>query len=69
MEEVSVLEPKGAQKIINHWKPFNRGESPTAHMEQVYPALLWMSIVVPTERKGEEYVVLVPAYACKDELK
>ena len=69
MEEVSVLGPEGAQKIINHLKPFNRGESPTAHMEQLYLALLWMSIVVRAEGNGEEYVVLVPAYACKDELK
>ena len=69
MEEVSALKPKGAQEIINRWKPFNRGESPAAHMEQLYPALLWVSVTVPTEGKGEEYVFLVLAYACKEDLK
>ena len=61
--------PEGAQEIINRWKPFNRGESLVAHMEQLYPALLRMSVAVWAEGKGEEYVVSVPAYACKDELK
>ena len=37
-------------------------------MHQLYPALLWMPVVV-VEGKGEEYVVSVLAYACKDELK
>ena len=46
MEEVSAPRPEGAQEIINHWKPFNRGESPTTHMEQLYPALLRMSVAV-----------------------
>ena len=62
-------EPEGAQEIINRWKPFNRGESPVAHMEQLYPALLRRSVATRAEGKGEEYVVSVPAYACKDELK
>ena len=38
-------------------------------MQQLYPALLRMPVVVWVEGRGEEYVVLVPAYACKDELK
>ena len=57
MEEVSAPGPEGAQKIINRWKPFNRGESPVAHMEQLYPTLLRMPVVVRVEGKGEEYVV------------
>ena len=69
MEEVSAPRPEGAQEIINCWKPFNRGESPTAHMEQLYPALLQMLVAVQAEGKGEEYVVSVPTYACKDKLK
>ena len=69
MEKVSALGPEGAQEIINRWKPFNRGDSPAAHMHQLYPALLRMPIVVRAEGKGEEYVVSVPTYACKDELK
>ena len=38
-------------------------------MEQLYLALLRMPVAMRVEGKGEEYVVLVPAYACKDELK
>ena len=69
MEEVSAPGPEGAQEIINHWKSFNRGESLAAHMEQLYPALLRMSIAMWAEGKGEEYVVSVPAYAYKEDLK
>ena len=38
-------------------------------MHLLYPALLWMPVVVRVEGKGEEYVVSVLAYAYKDELK
>ena len=38
-------------------------------MHQLYPALLRMLIAVWAKGKGEEYVVSVPAYACKDEIK
>ena len=38
-------------------------------MHQLYPALLQMLVVVRAEGKGEEYVVSVLAYACKDKLK
>ena len=37
-------------------------------MHQLYPALLWMHVAVRAEGKGEEYVVSVPAYACKNKL-
>ena len=69
MEEVSVLGLKGAQEIINRWRSFNRGESPTAHMHQWYPTLLRMPVAMWAEGKGEEYAVSVHAYAYKDELK
>ena len=69
MEEVSASGLEGAQKLINRWKSLNRGESPAAHMEQLYPALLQMPIAMRAEEKGEEYVISVLAYACKDELK
>ena len=57
MAEVSAPGPEGAQEIINCWKPFNRGESPAAHMHQLYSKLLWMPVVVWAEGKGEEYSV------------
>ena len=37
-------------------------------MHQLYPVLLRMPVTVRAEGRGEEYVVLVIAYACKDEL-
>ena len=38
-------------------------------MQQLYPTLLRIPVAVRAEGRGEEYVVSVPAYACKDELK
>ena len=69
MEEVSASGLEGAQEIINRWKSFNRGESSAVHMEQLYPTLLRMLVAVRVRGKGEEYVVLVLAYACKEDLK
>ena len=69
IEEVSDLGPEGSQEIINRWNPFNRGESPAAHMHQLYPTLLRMPVAVWTKGKGKEYAVPIPAYACKDKLK
>ena len=31
--------------------------------------MLWMPVDVRAERKGEKYVVSIPAYACKEDLK
>ena len=69
MEEVSASGLEGAQEIIKRWEPFNRGESPIAYLEQLYPAMLWMLVEVRDEGKGEKYVVSIPAYACKEDLK
>ena len=68
-EEVSAPRPEGAQEIIKRWEPFNRGESSASHLEQLYPAVLQMLIEVRAEGKGERYVVSIPAYACKEDLK
>ena len=38
-------------------------------MHQLYPTLLRMPVAVRAEGRVEVYDVLVPAYACKDELK
>ena len=69
MEEVSAPRPEGAQEIINRWRPFNWGESPVAHMHQLYPALLRMPVVVRAKGKGEEYAISALAYACRDNLQ
>ena len=36
MEEVTVPEPKGAQEIVDQWRPFNRGKSSTDHLHDLY---------------------------------
>ena len=69
MEEVSAPGLEGAQEIIKRWEPFNRGKSLAAYLEQLYPAMLWMPVEVRAEGKGEKYAVLIPAYACKEDLK
>ena len=69
MEEVSALRPEGAQEIINRWSPFNQGDSPAAHMHQLYLALLQMLVAVRVWGMGKEYTVLVRTYTCKDDLK
>ena len=61
MEEVLAPGPKVAQEIINRWRLFNRGESSTYHLYELYPALLCMLVAVLAEGRGEEYVVSVPA--------
>ena len=38
-------------------------------MEQLYLALLRMLVVVRAKGKGEEYVISVPTYASKEDLK
>ena len=38
-------------------------------MHQLYPALLRMLVAVRAEGRGEEYVISIPTYSCKDELK
>ena len=69
MEEVSTPGPKRVQEIIKRWAPFNRGESLATHLEQLYPAMIRMPFEVRAEGKGEKYVVSIPAYACKEDLK
>ena len=49
MEEVLAPRSEGAQEIINRWKPFNRGESSAAHLEQLYLAMLRMPVEVRAE--------------------
>ena len=69
MEEVSAPRLEGAQEIINRWEPFNRGESLSSHLEQLYPVMLWMPVEARAEGKGEKYVVSILAYACKEDVK
>ena len=57
IEEVLAPGLEGAQEIINRWTLFNRGDSLTIHMEQLYPTLLRMSVAIRAGGKGGEYAV------------
>ena len=39
------------------------------HLEQLYLTMLRIPIEVRAEGKGEKYAILIPAYACKEDLK
>ena len=45
------------------------GESPVTHLKQLYPAMLRMPVDVRAKGKGEKYVVSIPTYAYKEDLK
>ena len=49
MEEVTAPRPEGAQEIIDQWGPFNRGESLTDHLHDLYPMMLRMPVTVQDE--------------------
>ena len=68
MEEVLAPRPEGAQEIINHWRPFNMGDSLANHLHELYQALLRMPVVVRAEGRGEEYAILAPVSTSKEDL-
>ena len=61
MEEVSVPGLEGAQEIIDQWRPFNRGESSTDHLHDLYPMMLRIPVTIQAGGQGEEYTIPVPA--------
>ena len=69
MEEVSVPGPKGAQEIIDWWRPFNRGESPADHLHDLYPVMLRMPVTVRTGGHSEEYTISVLIGTIKEDLQ
>ena len=46
MEEVTVPRSKGAQKIVDRWGTFNRGESSADHLQDLYLTMLQMPMTV-----------------------
>ena len=68
MEVVLAPRPKGNQEIINHWRPFNRGESSADHLHDLYSTLLRMPVIVRAEGRGEEYAISSPASTGKEDL-
>ena len=69
MEEVSIHGPEGAQEIIDWWRPFNRGESPTYHLHNLYPVMLRMPVTIRPGGQGEEYTISIPAGTIKEDLQ
>ena len=50
-----------AQSIIDRWKPFNKKDSSTAHMRELYPNLLRILVAAHVE----EYFIPFPNYMDK----
>ena len=69
IEEVTVPKPEGAQEIVDRWRPFNRGESSTDHLHDLYPTMLRMPVTVRAEGQGEEYNISVPVGTIKEDLQ
>ena len=63
VEEVTVPGLKGAQEIIDRWRPFNRGESSADHLHDLYLTMLRMALFGPGGRAksiiSQSLVVLV----------
>ena len=51
-----ALDLEAALEIINRWSPFNKKESLVAHMRDLYPTILQVSVVA----RVEEYSIAFP---------
>ena len=51
-----ALDPEGAREIIHRWSPFNRAESPVAHMRDLYPNYFRVLVAA----RGEQYTIPFP---------
>ena len=56
-----ALSPDEAWSIIDRWNPFNKRDSSTAHMCELYPNLLR----IPVAAHAEEYSIPFPSYMDK----
>ena len=56
--DTMALGLEGAQEIIDRWSPFNRRESSVAHMHDLYPTFLWVSVAA----YAEHYSIPFPDY-------
>ena len=68
MEEVTISGLEGAQKIVDRWGPFNRGESSEDHLKNLYPMMLRMLVTIQAGGQGEEYNISVPCSTSKADL-
>ena len=56
-----ALGPNEARSIIDHWNPFNKRDSSTTHMRELYPTLLR----IPMAALSKEYSISFPSYMNK----
>ena len=56
-----ALGPGEAQSIIDRWNPFDKWDSSTAHMSELYPNLLQILV----EDCVEDYFIPFPSYMDK----
>ena len=68
MEEVAVPGPDDIKSILHSWKPFNRGESATDRLDDLYPRTLRLPVRAREARWGEEYSIIVPVSTAKKDI-
>ena len=68
MEEVAVPGPNDIKSILHHWKPFNRGESATERLDNLYLRTLRLPVKAWEVGQDEEYSVSVPVGTLKEDI-
>ena len=69
MEEVTVPGLEGDQEIVDRWRPFNRGESSTDRLHNMYSTMLRILVTIQVGGQGEEYNISVPCCTSKEDLQ
>ena len=68
MEEVAVPGPEDIKSTLDRWKPFNRGESATDRLDNLYSRTLRLPVKAREAGQGEEYSVTVPIGTLKEDI-
>ena len=68
IEEVAVPGPDDIKSILHRWKPFNRGESATDRLDDLYPRTLRLPMRAREAGQGEDYLVDVPVGTAKEDI-
>ena len=68
MEEVTVPGPDDIKSILHRWRPFNRGESATDRLDDLYPRMLRLLVRAWEERQGEEYSIVILVGTTKENI-
>ena len=68
MEEVAVPGPDDIKSILHRWKPFNRSESTTDRLDDLYPRTLRLPVRAREVGQGEKYPIVVPVGTIKEDI-